>query len=174
MPLFDEQESGRKLGAAPKLTELEKKRVRLMESLLEIAKEQKSLQSEMRGLERELKKELQLVEEHWVPDDRDLSLADVEAWCRSAFYNMAHSMPQNPHCYFARKKVRRPEMYERVVRYILAHGYPQRYSTRTYTCLDVRMNDGVWFLWPMTDDPSDSEVLNLKPCSMKPEKEERA
>ena len=174
MPLFDEQEPGRKLGSAPKLRELEKKRVRLMESLLEIAKQQKALQSEMRGLEREVKKELQLVEEHWVPEDRDLSLADVEAWCRTAFYNMAHSMPQNPHCYFARKKVRHPDMYERVVRYVLERSYPQIYGGCTYTVVDVQMNNGEWFLWPMTDDPSDSEVLNLKPCSMKQEKEERA
>ena len=173
-PLFDAQEPGRKLGSAPKLRELEKKRVRLMESLLEIAKGQKALQSEMRGLERELKKELQLVEEHWVPEDRDLSLEDVEAWCRTTFYIMAHSMPQNPHCYFARKKVRRPEMYERVVRFILTHGYPQRYGGSVYTCLDVRMIDGVWFLWPMTDVPSDSEILNLKPGSMRPETEARA
>jgi hypothetical protein len=170
MPLFDEQEPGRKLGSAPKLRTLERKRVGLMESLLAIARQQKALQSEMRGLERELKKELQLVEEHWVPEDRDLNLEDVEAWCRTAFYNMAHSMPQNPHCYFARKKVRRPEMYMRVVHYILRYGYPQRYGGSVYTCLDVRMNDGVWYLWPMTTCPEESEVLNLKPDSMRPEK----
>ena len=65
-------------------------------------------------------------------------------------------------------------MYERVVRYVLEHGYVQIYGGRIYTVLDVQMNNEEWFLWPMTDDPSESEVLNLKPCSMKPEKEERA
>ncbi len=64
-------------------------------------------------------------------------------------------------------------MYEKVVRFVLAHGYPQVYGGRIYTCLDVRMNDGVWFLWPMTDDPAESEVLNLKPDSMRPKKEEQ-
>jgi hypothetical protein len=173
MPLFDEQELGRKEEQALMLAKLEKERVQLMEELAEIAKQQKALQSEVRRVERELKRELKLVEEHWVPEDRELTLEDVEAWCRSAYFNMAHTMPGNPHCYFARKKVRRPEMYERVVAYVLQHGYPQRYGGSVYTCLDVRMNDGVWFLWPMTDDPSESEVLNLKPDSMRPGKEEQ-
>ncbi len=167
MSLFDEQEPVRKLRT------LEKERVRLMESLAEIAKQQKALQSEMRGLERELKQELQLVEEYWVPEDQDLNLEDVEAWCKTAFFNMAHTMPGNPHCYFARKKVRRPEMYERVVRYVLTHGYPQRYGGSVYTCLDVTLWSGTWFLWPMTARPEESEVLNLKPDSMRPEKEEQ-
>ena len=78
---------------------------------------------------------------------------------------------RNPHCYFARSKVRRPDMYERVVAYVLAHGYPQKYGRSTYTCLDVRMNGGTWFLWPMTDRPEESEVLNLKPDSMRPDEE---
>ena len=178
MPLFDERDAGLKEGPTPKaklkLAQLERERVRLMEELAKVAQRQRALQSEMRRVERELKRELAGVEGYAVPEDRELTLEDVEAWCRSAFFNMAHSMPQNPHCYFARKKVRHPDMYERVVGYVLEHGYPQIYGGRTYTVLDVHMNNGEWFLWPMTDDPSDSEVLNLKPCSMKPEKQERA
>jgi hypothetical protein len=169
MPLFDDQGPDLKDGPTPKLAGLEREKVRLMEELLEIANQQKALQSEIRGLERELKRELAGVEEYSVPEDRELRLEDVEAWCRSAYFNMAHSMPQNPHCYFARKKVQHPDMYERVVRYVLEHGYPQIYGGHTYTVLDVQMNNGEWFLWPMTDRPEDSEVLNLKPCSMRPE-----
>lgn len=169
MPLFDDQEPGLKEGPTMKLAELERTRVRLMEQLAEIAETQKALVAEMRRVERELKRELEGVEEHYVPEDRELTLEDVEAWCRSAYFNMAHTMPGNPHCYFARKKVRRPEMYERVVRYVLEHAYPQRYGSSVYTCLDVRMNAGIWFLWPMTDRPEESEVLNLKPDSMRPE-----
>ena len=161
LPLFD--------GGETRLAELEDERVRLMEKLAEIAKEQKALQSRMRRVERDLKAELRHIEEHWVPEDRELTLEDVEKWCRSAYFNMAHTMPGNPHCYFARSKVRRPDMYERVVAYVLAHGYPQKYGRSTYTCLDVRMNGGTWFLWPMTDRPEESEVLNLKPDSMRPE-----
>ena len=166
MPLFGRFDRG------AKLARLEAERTQLMEALAEIAVEQKAISAKMRRLERELRRELEHVEEHGVPEDRELELEDVEKWCRSAFFNLAHTMLGNPHCYFARNKVRRPEMYERVVAYVLANGYPQRYGNSTYTCLDVRMNDGVWFLWPMTDRPEESEVLNLKPGSMRPEKEE--
>lgn len=165
----DELDAGSKEAARMKLAELERERVGLMEEMAEIAKEQKTRQSGIRRIERELKAELQSVEEHHIAEDQELTLDDVERWCRSAFFNMAHTMPGNPHCYFARGKVRRPEMYERVVAYVLAHGYPQRYGSQVYTVLDVRMNGGIWFLWPMTDDPTKSEVLNLKPDSMRPE-----
>jgi hypothetical protein len=170
MPLFDEQGPELKDGPTPKLAVLEREKVRLMEKLLEIANQQKVVQSEVRRVEREQKAALEGVEEYSVPEDRELRLEDVEGWCRSAYFNLAHTMVRNPHCYFARKKVRRPDMYERVVAYVLAHGYPQRYGGAVYTCLDVRMNDGVWFLWAMSDRPEDSQVLNLKPESMRPEK----
>jgi hypothetical protein len=123
LPLFD--------GGEGRLAKLEDERVRLMEKLLDIAKEQKALQSQMRRIERDLKAELRHIEEHSVPEDRDLTLEDVEKWCRSAYFNLAHTMPGNPHCYFSRRSSRHPDMYERVVRYVLAHGYPQRYGTRT-------------------------------------------
>ncbi len=161
-PLFNEEppEEG--------LAGLERESVRLLEDLAEVAKAQKALVSEVRRVERERKKALSGVEEHLVPEDRELTLEDVEAWCRGAFFNMAHTMPGNPHCYFSRKKSRRPEMYERVVGYVLANGYPQKYGNDTYTVIDIVLNGSKWFCWPMTDDPKQSEVLNLKPDSMKP------
>ncbi len=173
MRLIDEEEldAGSKEAARMKLVELERERVGLMEELAEISESQKARQRQMRRIERELKAELQSVEEHHVPEDQELTLEDVEKWCRSAFYNLAHTMPGNPHCYFARKKVRHPDMYERVVGYVLANGYPQRYGNSVYTCLDVELHDGIWFLWPMNDDPRQSEVLNLKPDSMRPEEQ---
>jgi len=149
------------------LAELEDERVLLMEKLAEIATEQKVLQSQMRRIERDLKAELRHVEEHWVPEDRELSLKDVEMWCRSTYFTLAHTMLANPHCYFSRRSSRRPNMYERVVAYVLAHGYPQKYGRSTYTCLDVRMNSETWFVWAMTSRPEESQVLNLKPVSMK-------
>lgn len=167
----DELDAESKEAARMKLVELERERVGLMEELAEIAKEQKTRQSGIRRIERELKAELQSVEEHHVPEDQELTLDDVERWCRTAFYNMAHTMPGNPHCYFSRKKSRGPEMYERVVAFVLANGYPQRYGNSVYTCLDVELHDGTWFLWPMTDDPTQSQVLNLKPATMKPGKD---
>jgi hypothetical protein len=156
-------------GGETRLAELEDERVRLMEKLAEIAREQKALQSQMRRIERDLKAELRHTEEHSVPEDRELTLEDVEKWCRSAYFNLAHTMPGNPHCYFSRRSSRHPDMYERVVTYVLAHGYPQKYGNSIYTCLDIRMNSGTWFVWPMTDRPEESEVLNLKPDSMRPE-----
>jgi len=92
----------------------------------------------------------------------------VEKWCRSAYWNMAHTIPQNPHCYFAKKKVKQPSMYERVVAYVLANGYQQRYGNSVYTVLDMVLHDGLRFVWAMTDTPSESEVLNLKPDSLRP------
>jgi hypothetical protein len=59
-------------------------------------------------------------------------------------------------------------MYERVVRYIIENGYPQRYGNSDYTVLDIEMNGTKWFCWPMTNDPSVSQVLNLKPATLKP------
>lgn len=165
LPLFD--------AASQRLAELEEERVRLMEDLAEVAQQQQALSSQMRRFERDQRAALKQVEEHWVPEDQELTLEDVEKWCRSAYFNLAHTMLDNPHCYFARKKVRRPEMYRRIAAFILKRGYQQRYRGSTYTCLDVRMNSGVWFLWPMTDRPEESEVLNLKPDSMRPEKEEQ-
>jgi hypothetical protein len=151
------------------LAGLEHEKVGLMEQLAEVAKVQKGLQSEVRRVEREQKTVLKSVEGYAVSGNRELTLADVEAWCRSEFFIMAHTAPQNPHCYYARKKVRDPRMYERVVAYVLKNGYPQRYGGDEYTVLDVELNDTRWFLWPMTTEPAKSEVLNLKPDSMRPE-----
>ncbi len=151
------------------LADLERQRTRFMEELAEIAVTQKAAQSEIRRVEREMKVALKDVDGYTVPEDRPLTQDDVEAWCQSEFFKMAHTMPANPHCYFARKAVRDPDMYERVVGYVIANGYEQQYGGSPYTVLDVRMNSGVWFLWPMTDDPTQSQVLNLKPDSMRPE-----
>lgn len=151
------------------LAGLEREQVRLMERLAELAKTQKALLREVRRVERERKRALADVAEHSVPEDRDLTLEDVEAWCRSAFFNLAHTMPGNPHAYFSRKRSRRPDMYERVVGFVLENGYPQRYGKTDYTVLDVELNGSKWFLWPMTTEPAESEILNLKPDNMRPE-----
>ena len=176
-PLFGEEprEKGDRLTETTKaelretLAGIERRRVRVMEELAEVAKTQKALQKEMRAAEREMKEVLKNTEGYSVPEDRDLTLEDVESWMRQEFNIMAHTAPANPHTYFARKKVRDPSMYERAVRFILENGYEQKYGGDPYTVLDVRLNDGVWFAWAMTDDPAQSEVLNLKPDSMRPE-----
>ena len=162
-----------KQGNPTELTEtlagIERRRVRVMEELAEVAVEQKALQKEMRAAEREMKEVLKNTEGYSVPEDHELTLEDVESWMRQEFNIMAHTAPANPHTYFSRKKSRDPGMYERVVAYVLENGYEQKYGGDPYTVLDVRLNDGVWFAWAMTTEPSESEVLNLKPDSMRPE-----
>lgn len=150
------------------LESLEAEKVALLERLVRIGQEQKAAQREVRRVEREQRAALQEVEEYSIPEGQDLTLEDVEAWCRSAFSIMAHSMPSNPHVYFNKKKVRRPDMYELVVRYVLEHGYEQTYGREVYRCLDVELNGGTWFLWPMTDSPEESVVLNAKPDALRP------
>ena len=167
MPLFehDDPKEGR---MTETLAEMEREQVSLMEDLARLAERQKVLQKEMRAIEKRHRSIARDLQEHTVPEDRELTHADVNLWCRSAYFNMAHTMVGNPHCYFARKKVREPAMYERVVRYILDNGYPQRYGNSDYTVLDIEMNGTEWFCWPMTTTPSESQVLNLKPVTLKP------
>jgi hypothetical protein len=153
------------------LQDLELEKVELMEKLAGIGQEQKAVQAEVRRVERVQRAVLEDVAEHYVPEDVELTLEDVEAWCRSAFSIMAHSSPANPHQYWNRKKVEHSEMYTRVVRYVLEHGYPQQYGREPYTVLDVRLHSATFFIWPMCDDPEESMVLNAKPDAMRPERE---
>lgn len=153
------------------LEALEVEKVALLEKLAEIGKEQKAVQSEVRRVERDQRAALKDVEEHSVPEGQELTLLDVESWCKSAFVIMAHSSPANPHQYWNKKKVEEPRMYERVVAYVLQHGYEQEYGREPYTVLDVQLNSGTWFIWPMCSDPEESVVLNAKPDSMRPERE---
>lgn len=159
-PLFGEE--------GERLAEIERERVEIMHDLEEVAWQQRALGSEMRRLERELRIELKHIPEHWVPEDQELELEDVERWCRSAYFNLAHTALGNPHCYFSRKRSRHPRMYERVVEFVLANGYRQRYRGSVYTCLNVRLHSVLFFIWPMSQDPEVSQVLNAKPDSMRP------
>lgn len=180
-PLFDADQETKGEGLTEATTEtrealaaIERRRVEVMHRLAEIGEVQKAAQGEMRRAEREMKAALKEVPAYSVPEGRDVALEDVEAWMRSEFNIMAHTAPRNPHTYFSKKKCHDPRMYEEAVRYILRHGYPQRYGGDTYTVLDVRLHDGVWYAWPMIDGEErlgDSEVLNLKPDSMRPGEE---
>jgi hypothetical protein len=163
-PLFDEPEA--EPGA--KLEELEAKKVRLFETLGRVAETQKALAAEMRRVEREQRAELDRIGEHIVREDCDLTRAHVEAWCESVYWSHAKTMLGNPHMYAARKRCADPRMYERIIGFILEHGRPQVYGGHTYTVLDVEMHQQEYFLWPMTDDPAKSEILNAKPASMAP------
>jgi len=164
--LLEEQRTKAEL--KERLAGIERGRIAVMHRLAEIGETQKAAQREMRAHERELKAALKDAPEYGVPEDRELSQEDVEAWCRSEFFIMAHTAPRNPHCYFSKKKVRRPDMYKRVAAFVLENGYEQKYGGESYTVLDVKLNGTRWYLWPMTTIPEESEVLNLKPDSMRP------
>jgi hypothetical protein len=164
--LFDEPDAEPRYEPGAKLKELEAKKVRLFEELGRVAETQKALAARMRRVEREQRVELEELGEHIVPEGRDLTRADVEKWCQSVYWSHARTMLGNPHQYATRKRCADPHMYEKVVGYVLEHGRPQVYGRHTYTVLYVEMNEQEYFLWPMTNDPSESEVLNAKPASM--------
>ena len=171
IPLFehDDPKEGRLTQTIMEtLAEMERQRVSLMEDLGRLAEQQKALQKKIRAIEKRHRDIARNLEEYTVPEDVPVTHKDVNLWCRSAYFNLAHTAPGNPHCYFARKNVREPGMYERVVRYIIENGHPQRYGNSDYIVLDIEMNGTKWFCWPMTNDPSESQVLNLKPATLKP------
>jgi len=170
MPLFEEQEPGRRHGSALKLRRLEKEKTRLLERLAEVAEQQKALAREVYAVEREQKRELEAVEEHIAPDP--LSFEDVERWVQTVFFSFARTMASNPHMYAARKRCD-DAMFERVARYVQENGYQQRYGGSDYVCLDVDLHGESRYVWTMGQPPSDTQILNCKPDSMRPEKKEQ-
>jgi hypothetical protein len=170
MPLFEEQEPGRKQGSALKLQQLEKVKTRLFERLAGVGEQQKALAREVYDVEREQKRELEAVEEHIAPDP--LSFEDVERWGQTVFFSFARTMASNPHMYAARKRCD-DAMFERVARFVQENGYPQKYGGHDYTVLDVNLHGEPHFVWTMGSPPSETVVLNCKPNSMRPKKEEQ-
>jgi hypothetical protein len=163
-PLFDEQEPGRKQGSAPKLRQLEKVKTRLLERLAEVAEQQSSLAREVYAVEREQKRELEAVEEHIAPEP--LSYEDVERWVRTVFFSFARTQAANPHMYAARKRCD-DAMFERIARYVQENGYAQEYGGRDYIVLDVDLHGEPHFVWTMGSPPSESQILNCKPVTLK-------
>jgi hypothetical protein len=169
-PLFEEQEPGRKQGSALKLQQLEKVKTRLFERLAGVAEQQKALAREVYAVERKQKRELEAVEEHIAPDP--LSYEDVERWVQTVFFSFARTMATNPHMYAARKRCD-DAMFERVARFVQENGYPQKYGGHDYTVLDVDLHGEPHFVWTMGSPPSETVVLNCKPDSIRPKKEEQ-
>ena len=170
MPLFDEQEPGRKQKSELKLRQLEKEKRRLFERLAEVAEVQKALAREVYAVEREQKGELEAVEEHIAPDP--LSYEDVERWAQTVFFSFARTMASNPHMYAARKRCD-DAMFQRVARFVQQNGYEQRYGGSDYVCLDVDLHGEPHFVWTMGSPPPETQVLNCKPDSLRPKKEEQ-
>ena len=170
IPLFEQQEPGRKQGSALKLQQLEKVKTRLLERLAEVAEQQKALAREVYAVEREQMRELEAVEEQIAPDP--LSFEDVERWVKTVFFSFARTMASNPHMYAARKRCD-DAMFERVASFVQENGYPQKYGGHDYTVLDVDLHGEPHFVWTMGSPPSETVVLNCKPDSLRPpEKEE--
>ena len=166
MPLFGEtdDEKGERLRETEeRLAELEARRTGLMHELRDIAAEQAERVRLIREGEKEMRRLLENVPEHTVPEDRPLTDEDVRRWARSVFFQLAHTMPGNPHYYVKRENCD-SAMYERVLRHVIANGYDSRYKGGVYRTYDL--NDR--FLWWMGTPPEDSTLLNSKPISMRP------
>ena len=107
------------------------------------------------------------------PDDRqpeptpDFSREDLEAFVRRHEWTFARTMPEHPHEYVVRKKVREadPENgesdFEAFVLYIREHGYKERWGSRVYTYLDLKDDDGQWWqYWTMGSPMHRTIILN--------------
>jgi hypothetical protein len=75
------------------LAKMERRRVSLMEALARLAERQRALQIEMRTIEKRHRDIARDLPEHTVPEDRELTHEDVNSWCRSAYFNLAHTAP---------------------------------------------------------------------------------
>jgi hypothetical protein len=169
MPLFDEQEPGRKQGSAPKLRQLEKAKTRLLMRLAKVAEQQKALAREVYAVEREQKRELKAVEEHIAPEP--LSYDDVERWVQTVFFSFARTQASNPHKYATRRRCD-DAMFTRISRFVQENGYAQEYGGHDYTVLDVDLHGEPHYFWTMGSLPAETQVLNCKPDSLRPKKNE--
>ncbi len=154
---------------AAEMAGLESEKRRLFEELAEVGKKQKALARAVYAVEKRQREHLKGIEEHVVPGDQPLTHEDVERWAASVYWSFAKTNPANPHKYVARKRCGSGEMYERVVEYVLEHGYRQDYGGTPYTVYDLEIHGEPHFCWPMTDKPEESEVFNGKPACMRPE-----
>jgi len=178
MPLFEDMPGEReeRLLEAEKTAEemarLEDKKARLFEELAEVGEKQKALARAVYAVEKRQRQHLKEVKEHVVPGDQPLTHEDVERWADSVYWSYARTNPANPHKYCAKKRLENPEMYERVVAYVLENGYRQDYGGAPYTVYDFTLHGEPHFCWPMIDSVErlrESEVFNAKPASMRPE-----
>jgi hypothetical protein len=153
---------------AAEMAELESEKRRLFEELSGVGEKQKALARAVYAVEKRQREHLKGIDEYLVPGDRPLTHEDVERWADSVYWSFARTTPANPHKYAARKRCN-SEMYERVVAFALEHGYRQHYGGDAYTVYDITVHGEPHFCWPMTDKPKESEVLNAKPASMRPQ-----
>lgn len=119
------------------------------------------------AVQREIRRELEHVPEHVVPEDRELTLEDVERWCESRFWKFASTMPTNPHSYTI-KDWGDPDMFERVCLYLWDNGYANVFGGREFTQLDV----GDHFIWSTQHrgddgrDTTNTTLINRKLLSL--------
>ncbi len=165
MSLFEEDESERKEEPIITLEELEERKEALFHELAEVAEEQRALVSKVRVLEKD-QNALQ-TEPGEAVAEAPLSHEDLARWVETVKVQFARTMPQNPHEYVHRRWCD-SGMFSRVVEYIREHGYSQRYGSSDYICYDI----GNHFYWTMGSPVEETIILNRKPISMKPEKED--
>lgn len=159
-----------RLDGSTKLEELEQRKSQLFEELVRVGEEQRALAREIYAVEREQKAGLKAIEEYVV--EGELTYEDVRRWAQTVFFSFARTAPANPHQYAARKRCD-DGMFERVARYVQENGYIQHYGGKPYTVLDVELHGEPHFIWTMGSPPGETVVLNAKPNSLRPEKEEQ-
>ncbi|MDQ3302830.1 MAG: hypothetical protein M3518_05700 [Actinomycetota bacterium] len=146
--------------------ELEQRKTRLFEELSEVGRKQKALAREVYAVEKEQRVALKGVPEPVY--EGPLTQRQVEEWAASRFFRYAKTAPANPHAYTHREWCD-SEMFSRVVEFIRANGYDQRYGGTEYRCLDLDLPGGRFYVWTMGAPLEDTIILNRKPDSLRPE-----
>ncbi len=147
------------------LEELEREKEKLYHDLARVAEQQKRLAAKVRGVE--ARQNRLLTEPGEAVAEAPLSHEDLERWVGTVKIQFARTMPQNPHEYIHRRWCD-SGMFSRVVEFIRANGYDQKYGNSTYRCYDIRMN----FYWTMGSPVEETIILNRKPISMKPREDQ--
>lgn len=93
----------------------------------------------------------------------------VQSLLESSQWTFAKTMPNNPHWYTLRKNWASDDEFREVVLFIRAHGYTQRFKSRSYTLLNL----GQYKYWTMgdpiepgsslTDGRRNTILINRKP-----------
>lgn len=156
MPLFDADGPEKKEETMMTLRELEESKEALFHELARVAGEQRALASEVRAIEKEQNALLTAPGE--AVTEAPLSHEDLERWAETVKVQFARTMPANPHEYIHRRWCD-SDMFSRVVEFIRANGYSQRYGSSDYTCYDI----GSHFYWTMGSPIEETIILNRNP-----------
>lgn len=87
---------------------------------------------------------------------------ELAVWAETAYFYFAHTMPENPHEYCAKRDMN-PETFVAVVEHIRQYGYKRKYRGSAYIQYDI----GEWFYWTMGFPIEQTILINRKHISRK-------